>query len=874
MQTGKIEFTVVHKTSEDANYQSFELNQHGPTVKGWKSSKNCEYPQELVLRLAETAIVHQIQVLSHQFLISSKIEIWIGPEEHGETEDPSALIYEYLGYVTLNDNDGSQVKSRELKTISLPLSSPTDCVKFILHENHQNALNRFNQVSLIGVQIFGEKQSCGDQGNFHGSVCDDLAFEMYVDKQMAIVIRTLEQRKIKAVQDERFEYARKLKAAMTELRSAGEKLGKLELSKNHAIHNEDYAKAKKKKAQMEEFRAQILADNRVDDLLEKDGPLMVNDEEPEGLMDKTPNSVTSDSIKLVENNGISPSVTPRGMTDKKYKQEILPEKTETEAVDEPDVYHSPVSPLHYPENSPRDRSPKLQQTIVSKSISFRRPKPIRPKSNKTSYEAYDEQSIPAQRFCQTRNTQDLATTQLNGGVAGTFKLSERDKKQLSIPITVFGLSMVKHFFSKQYSDKVEGLKSMEGSIKNFMVDGDSRHPPNKITRAAVQLLHRTLRDKVFAVYNLSANIIRFLFSEFVPGRVSTGEASRSVETLLPELLAKAGDTTSRIHNIAIHTILSVADVPDIRKLNIIQTHLTRLFTGNIHPRLILSRLEMTEQLIVSQGVSSDKNSGMTCRTLCEFGMSAIHHPTEAVRKAAERILLHVYKVNPRFVRKQLPPDDEITRRNILYRQLMQEFERIDLERRCEISTSNNSQCKLVRSTSENHSTFNHNSENNVYNALSSKNKLSSSSSASVNEFNDNGQSESSSSKCHRCTFCKNESFFTEEELNIHFWKFCPLLMRCEHCSEVIEIMTLRHHLLKDCDYKDNYKTCNLCLEVIKSDFLEHHVLGPACVKRNSISNTCPLCSEDIGSDLEDWNKHLNCPSACKNHPRKNYLKKY
>lgn len=70
---------------------------------------------------------------------------------------------------------------------------------------------------------------------------------------------------------------------------------------------------------------------------------------------------------------------------------------------------------------------------------------------------------------------------------------------------------------------------------------------------------------------------------------------------------------------------------------------------------------------------------MTCRILCEFGMSAIHHPTENVRKASERILIHVYKVNPRFVRKQLPPDDEITRRNIMYRQLMQEFERIDRE---------------------------------------------------------------------------------------------------------------------------------------------------------------------------------------------------
>lgn len=71
--------------------------------------------------------------------------------------------------------------------------------------------------------------------------------------------------------DERFEYARKLKGAMTELRSAGEKLGKLELSKTQAIQNEDYAKAKKKKTQMEEFRTQVLIEQQVDDLLEKNG---------------------------------------------------------------------------------------------------------------------------------------------------------------------------------------------------------------------------------------------------------------------------------------------------------------------------------------------------------------------------------------------------------------------------------------------------------------------------------------------------------------------------------------------------------------------------------------------------------------------------
>lgn len=72
-------------------------------------------------------------------------------------------------------------------------------------------------------------------------------------------------------------------------------------------------------------------------------------------------------------------------------------------------------------------------------------------------------------------------------------------------------------------------------------------------------------------------------------------------------------------------------------------------------------------------------SGMTCRVLSELGASGLHHPAEAVRKVAERILIHVYKVNSRIVRKQLPPDDDITRRNLLYRHLMQEFDKIDLE---------------------------------------------------------------------------------------------------------------------------------------------------------------------------------------------------
>lgn len=84
----KIEFSVIHTTSmytfknlyteniymainegEDPKHRSTELNTHGPTVKGWQSEKNCEYPQEIVLQLEKRCSITKIQFLAHQYLI-------------------------------------------------------------------------------------------------------------------------------------------------------------------------------------------------------------------------------------------------------------------------------------------------------------------------------------------------------------------------------------------------------------------------------------------------------------------------------------------------------------------------------------------------------------------------------------------------------------------------------------------------------------------------------------------------------------------------------------------------------------------------------------------------------------------------------------
>ncbi|KAK4293744.1 hypothetical protein Pmani_033579 [Petrolisthes manimaculis] len=68
-----------------------------------------------------------------------------------------------------------------------------------------------------------------------------------------------------------------MKAAVTQLRSAGERLGKYEIEKRHAIESENYDRAKVKKEQAEEYREAVYTTLNIDDLLERKGKLDKND---------------------------------------------------------------------------------------------------------------------------------------------------------------------------------------------------------------------------------------------------------------------------------------------------------------------------------------------------------------------------------------------------------------------------------------------------------------------------------------------------------------------------------------------------------------------------------------------------------------------
>lgn len=57
-----------------------------------------------------------------------------------------------------------------------------------------------------------------------------------------------------------------------------------------------------------------------------------------------------------------------------------------------------------------------------------------------------------------------------------------------------------------------------------------------------------------------------------------------------------------------------------------------------------------------------------------------------------------------------------------------------------------------------------------------------------------------------CNFCNaTDPNWTDDALDVHYWRDCPMLTTCWECEQVIEIKQLEEHLLEECPHKQKYK---------------------------------------------------------------------
>ena len=115
-----------------------------------------------------------------------------------------------------------------------------------------------------------------------------------------------------------------------------------------------------------------------------------------------------------------------------------------------------------------------------------------------------------------------------------------------------------------------------------------------------------------------------------------------------------------------------------------------------------------------------------------------------------------------------------------------------------------------------------------------------------------------------CMFCnEHNDKFNAETLDVHFWRSCPMLSRCSHCSQVVEIAGTTTHLLTECSAQEKFKSCSDCLLAVETG-VEHS----CSVVPKEGETLCPLCVVSVKDGEEGWRDHLMGDQGCASNTRR------
>uniref|UniRef100_A0A8C8SIB0 Centrosomal protein of 104 kDa n=1 Tax=Pelusios castaneus TaxID=367368 RepID=A0A8C8SIB0_9SAUR len=829
----KIGFVVVSSSGHEDGFSAKELMVHAPTVNGWRSPRLCQYPQEIVLQMVERCRVRKLQLLAHQYMISSKIEFYISENLPEYFAPYQSERFRRLGYVSLSDNEKTGYKARELKSVYVDAIG--QYLKLTFHKNYVNRYNLYSQVALVAINIIGEPADYSSDSNnpsreklidhylgnnpddlaldgtYLGkpdsiSPLDDLAFDMYQDPEVAQIIRKLDEKKHEAVRHERYDYAKKLKQAIADLQKVGERLGRYEVEKRCAVEKEDYDLAKQKKQQMEEYRLKVYQQLELHNLLD-----------PELMIRRPPELPLEPVVYSVSPRQKKPMQSPQHEKTEAQETEPLPQEKPPETTPEPTVPEHSTSPLAHPPVSV-EGFPKINVEFLPYD---ERPLPAIRKQHEVGF-AYLEPEM---------NEEDSSVTPRSGITGEPEPLTEKALREASPAIEVFGEALV---------------------------------------------------------FQASLKLLKMIITQYIPKhKLGKLETTHCVERTLPNLLSRTGDSSTRLRIVAANFIQEMALCNEVKPLQLIPVHLVQPLKPNSPTHLAMSQVDLVERLLKDLGT---ENSGFTIDNIMRFATGALEHRVYEVRDTALRIIFDMYRQHRAIILDYLPPDDANTRKNVLYKTVFDGFTKIDgrhteaeiraqkkaateeaeKQKKEEIKVLQGQLAALKEIQAEVQA--GKEKENDFQKPKNPGEQVKKVTLSAATEIPDDHSSVANYLD-NLCIFCgERDESFTEEGLDLHYWKHCPMLTRCEHCKQVVEIASLTEHLLTECDKKDGFGKCQRCSEALPKEELPKHVKGKTCnpAKPEKVANHCPLCHENFAPGEEAWKCHLMGKDGCKMNLRRGH----
>ena len=846
----KIPFRIVHVSSEDEEYSVKELLNRTPFSRGWLSSRFCNYPQELLIEFPKPIKMREIQFLSHQYSIATKIEIFILP--------PQSEKFKKIGYLSLDSNERSNFQARELKTVYTDYFCIR--VKFNLLRCYSNTHNIYNQVGLIAISVLGEFPSLNymNDKNINIENLDKLEDEMMYDPATLKRLKELYKAKKKAVELEDFDEAKRIKVAIDSLKSVSQSLIQLEERKKIAIKNDDFDAAKLIKYEIDRLRNAVAGANinETNRRIAREQNMMNNiNNNPMKLPPGYPN--TGDKIRMFNTAN---------------QKDYQPINNEYEMEKDEDIYRirnniNQGYKLEDPEklnrineiqnNINNEPQNQIQNQIKDTSDPFNQgSKGVIDVDNQkvggiglNFSEMVEAQLRKAGLGGNANSEEGIYDEQLN---AEAYKYAEP-----LIPVLTFDL--IKLLFAQQWKNKDLGFQQLNKEIKDYpnsMIFGSKS--PEEIVVACLGACAYVLRSNISQSLLAAMDLINNLFNKFSsikPEGLLKSDFDKYVHDCIRLLIDHIGDPNIKLKERLENTLLEFGNYSIIGN-RILFEH---IISGQVKKNLMNSknhlsgRYNFLHRLIQNFGYNENE---VPLETIMTYAIKGYTNPQVAVRDAALNLIVILYK----FAGDKIRPFYAHLRPaqiNNIEDNLAQNDELNDI-----VHNDNNEQYN--NDVEPGDYAYDDNNNNGNDEMINNSQMISKEQQNDYNMNNDDTEQ--------TCQFCGlfNPNF-TSEQIDLHQYKECPMLLPCFKCKQIVEISNLNHHFLNECAQKKQFKQCPRCKEAVLIKDYEAHIADKSCnpFKSSNVCNRCPLCHNDITPNGKvGWEIHL-LEQMCPNNPRTN-----
>lgn len=948
---GKLSFAVVSCTGEDPEYPAAELNAHSPTTKGWLSPRFCEYPQEVILSFKnQTVRVQQVQFLSHQSKIATKLELFVG-----KADSLADCSFKRLGYMSLDNNERSGHRARELKSVYV--DAQCTFLKVRMHKCYINKYNLYNQVGLIAINVLGEANGMdpampatrlpesmgGKPLPDHMSqksvlALDDLAFDMNFDDVTAEKIRQVNMAKQYCVAQENYESAKSLKAVEQQLKVIGVQLSKMVTQKRAAVQREDYDVAQSMKGEIDRLRAGIedrlaripafheylrkaqeaagggvtmkSAPTNTRRPMEPSSRANYEDRAAPRQVKAVPTGRGMDNVdggRGMPQHVVMP--TPLQQQRSQQQQERTDQRYQEEVEDRPlgngrrgEVERGGAQQLQeMPPPQKRTAAPRIQQNArpvvpanseqvpgappPGKDLIGRSPDKVARPAPRTERVAAPAAASPMQ------SEQPAIALPRNGphpldGVTGAESLPDPEpmsaaaQKDAETLIDYFGEYLVSCLYSKTWALREAATSKVNlDLVKHARERGDMG-----IFSAVSHILNMFARDKVSQVFLATLQLLQTTLSTCRDLR--RGEVTSMLGMFTPALCEKVGDSNSKVRQEATSTLMVMAQTsclgpPYVSSMILRKPKKSQLTSW----RPVVGRLSLIRSLVMAYGLGP--TSGLSLDAVMEHILSSngFSHANNDARIAAKDLCVSLYRICGDDIDaylgslrdKQLeeykaafsaaggaPPGKSKANNDTRQKQKAkrQEDQRRAVQRNKEaehelagggggggavqVSPQRGSPGQVrVAGPDGRDINININVTTSPTNA------------GGITKQNDSlggGDSDEAEVDPFTCQFCgRYDPSFSEDLLDMHYWKECPVLTSCRQCGQVVEIMCLHEHMLAECDHQEKFKKEN-------SGKLKH------------LEKCCPLCMVEVKPAGEaGWRRHLLSGVGCPANPRTKHL---